>query len=553
MSETTPRRPGLTFSRLPLDSPLNNNHGGTMLLLTLALFAQTQAQPVHCGSSLFDHLRSGPRPPAVAKTDARPPVPGEMRTMWLWNMSIMPPQQYQTNVTCRGVGAHCYVMVEDSAWDAGQMDSTDVARIIERFDRSSPRDSLKGVWDHNTSVLGVPPDAIDNDSLIYLMYYDVGTFHGIAFDGFWYYFDEYYDTTSMRRWGYHSNEVECVYIDCYPNDPSSDYRVAIAAHEFTHMIVWNYDQAESSWVSEGAAELAMWLFGSPDQISGFPGRSDNDLTRFDGSWNDYIKTYLYFLFIYNQYEQRGGAAGLVHNVVASPFASIEGIDSAFAASGLPERFPDLLDHWVLTNRINDSLVLAGRYAYYGERVPNFSNARFHNSYPVNGSENLSRWAGEYINFRRGLGLELGFDGADAAAFSLYVVAVDTLGHRVRIDTVALDSLNRASVPVPGADTAYQLIYLVPVSHTPTGTMSYTYTATAAGIAEAWQQPLARLTPSFIRAGARLELPEGSRLYSADGRLLAGPGRHRAAALAAGIYTIVERARSVNRRLVVVGY
>ncbi|MBM3315968.1 hypothetical protein FJY71_09090, partial [candidate division WOR-3 bacterium] len=318
-----------------------------MLLLALTLLARQPGVPVHCATPVFGALRSpaaAPRPSAGKRPD--PPARGETRLMWLQNMNVMPPQQYQTNVTCRGVGTHCYVMVEDSAWDAGQVDSADVLRIMERFDRSSPRDTTRGVWQHNTTELGSPPDAIDNDSLIYLIYYDVGTFHGYSFDGFWQFFDEYYDTTSMRMWGYHSNEVECVYLDCYPDDPSSDYRVAIAAHEFTHMIVWSYDPAESTWVSEGCSELAMWLFGSPDAISGFPGRSDNDLTKFDGSWNDYIKTYLYFLFLYQQYGGRVGT-DLVRNIVASPRPSIEGIDSAFAATGRAERFEDVLDHWIL--------------------------------------------------------------------------------------------------------------------------------------------------------------------------------------------------------------
>lgn len=473
--------------------------------------------------------------------------------MWLWNMTVMPPQQYQTSVTCRGIGNHCYVMVEDSAWDAGQMDSADVARIIERFDHTSPRDSSRGVWDHVTTTLGRPPDAIDNDSLIYLIYYDIGTFHGTAFDGFWFFFDEYYDTTALRLWGYHSNEIECVYLDCYPNDPSSDYRVAIAAHEFTHMVVWNYDPSESTWVSEGCAELAMWLFGAPDQISGFPGRSDNDLTKFDGSWNDYIKTYLYFLFLYNQYEQRGGATGLVHNVIASPFASIGGIDSALAASGRVERFADVLDHWVLTNRINDSLVLGGNYAYYGERVPSFSNARFHSTYPVNGTENLSRWAGEYINFRRGLGLEVSFDGADAAVFHLYVIAVDTLDDRVRIDTIALDSLNRATLGVPGADTTWQVVYLVPVNHTHSGTQSYTYRATALGIEEQRPDAQAAVRPILLRAGTELRLPDGYRLFSADGRQMAVglDGRVLTTVLSSGVYSIVRTGEKICRRLVVI--
>jgi hypothetical protein len=290
----------------------------------------------------------------------------------------------------------------------------------------------------------------------------------------------------------------------------------------------------------------MWLFGSPDAISGFPGRSDNDLTKFDGSWNDYIKTYLYFLFLYQQYGGRVGTS-LVRNIVASPLPSIEGIDSGFAATGLPERFDDVLDHWALQNRINDSLVLGGRYAYYDERVPSFGNAKFHLTYPVNVNENLDRWAGEYILFRRGLNLELTFDGADAADFRAYAVAVDTLRHRVAIDTIPLDSLQRGSITIPGFDTAYQTVYLVPVSHTPAGRMAYNYTASATGVAEP-ALPVARVSPAgvtFINASAGVALRPGSKLFSSDGRQVQPPG------LRTGVYSIVEAGGTPVQRVVVI--
>jgi hypothetical protein len=180
----------------------------TTLAILLALLSQSPERAWTCAFPRF--APPSARLPALGRALPRPPSlrPGDSRTMWLQNMSVMPPVQVQASLTCRGQGSHCYVMVEDSAWNAGLVDSSDVARIIERFERSSPRDSTRGVWQHNTENLGIPPDAIDGDSLIYLVYYNIGTFMGYSFDGFWQYFDEYYDTTSVRLWGYHSNEVE---------------------------------------------------------------------------------------------------------------------------------------------------------------------------------------------------------------------------------------------------------------------------------------------------------------------------------------------------------
>jgi hypothetical protein len=507
-----------------------------MLLLVLTLVAQTA--PWYCGAPVFDTLKPAtPVALPAVKRLATPPQPGETRIMWLQNMSVMPPVQYQTNVTCRGIGNHCYVMVEDSAWNAGQMDSADVDRIIERFDHSSPRDSLRGVWDWNTTVLGRPPDAIDNDSLVYLVYQDIGSFHGYTFDGFWQYFDEYYDTTAMRLWGYHSNEVECVYLDCSPNNPAQDYRIAIAAHEFGHMIHWNYDPAESLWVNEGASELAMWLFGSPDDIHGFNSNSDNDLTTFAGEWADYIKTYLWFLYLYEQYGGRVGT-DLVHNIIASPAVSIAGINSGFSSTGLPERFEDVFDQWVLANIVNDTTFAGGRYGYFGDVVPPFANAAYYNTYPVDRTGSLQRWAGEYILFQHGRNLELGFDGADARNFRLFVMGKDTLAHAAFIDTVALDSLERGSAIVPGSDTIWQRVYLVPVNHYAAGTAAYAYTASASGIAD---QPGnsgrgSIASPTMLRAGMLLPVSGRYVLRSPDGRLARrGEDGLSVAGLPAGVY------------------
>ncbi len=519
-----------------------------MLILTILIAAQVQSAPIRCGTYVFDALRPAELVPQPALKDrACPPQVGETRLMWLQNMSVMPPQQFAAEMTCRAAGPHCYVMVHDSVWDAGIVDSADVARIVERFEYSSPRDSERGVWYHNTTVLGQPPDAIDNDSAIYLLYYNIGQFHGYQFDGFWQFFDQYYDTTAMRLFGYHSNEVECIYLDCYPANPAGDYRIAIAAHEFGHMIHWNYDPAESLWVAEGCCELAMWLFGSPDPISGFNTNPDNDLTSWNGQWADYIKTYLFFLYLYEQYGGRVGT-DLIHNIVAAPQASIEGVDSGFAATGRTERFEDVLDAWVLANIINDTAYFGGRYGYYGERVPRFG-VTAHSTYPVARNVSLQRWAGEYIRFRQGRNLELTFDGADEADFRLYLVSHDSIGRRMVLDTLALDSLQYAAATVPGFDTAYQTVYLVPVSHYPWGTTAYSYTAAASGLAEPGHDfgPSAKSgnypKTNLVRAGKALSLPGAFRLFSAAGSLVRqGEGRLTTSELAAGVYRLDHSGR-----------
>jgi len=499
-----------------------------VLLLSVLLFSQLPANYAgHCGTSLFPPSQGASLAPVKL---GRPVVDhnvGDQDTFWLFNMSVMPPQQGIRTATVRGKGNHCYVWVEDSSWTAGQMDSTDVAFIVEHFDNTSPRDSTKGVWQHNTGSFGMPPD-IDNDSLVNLMYYNIGTFHGYTFDGYWMYYDEYPDSIAYPTWGYHSNEMEVVYIDDYPSNPGTDYRVAIVAHEFEHMIHFNYDQVEELWVNEGAAELAMWLYGSPDAISEFNTAPDNDLTDWTGSWGDYIQTYLFFLYMYEQYGERVGEP-LIKTIVQNPWMNTDGIDSSLAQLGISQTYRSIFTDWVVANFMRDTVPYGGRYGYFGERVPSFSWIGNHTTYPVNANNAVNRWAAVYARFRQGVNLNLGFNGADDGLFKAQVVARDTVNRTFVLDSILLDPYQAGSIQIPGFGTTYQEVILIPTNvNTVSGRTSFNYTATLVGIAENPGLPPApaNLSVSHHRDNllvsyvARDNGTVRLRLYDASGRVTA---------------------------------
>ena len=499
-----------------------------MFLLSVLLCAQLPVDYTgHCALSLFPPAQSaGLVPPKLARPAVDHNV-GDQDTFWLFNMSVMPPQQMIRTATVRALGRHCRVWVEDSSWDAGHMDSAGVEFIKERFDRSSPRDSTRGVWQHNTGSLGLPPDT-DNDSLVNVMYYNIGSFHSYSFDGFWMFYDEYPDSVAYPTWGYHSNEMEVVYIDDYPNNPATDYRMAIVAHEFEHMIHFNYDQVEELWVNEGAAELAMWLYGSPDPISEFNTAPDNDLTEWTGSWGDYIQTYLFFLYMYEQYGERVGEP-LIKTIVQNPWMDMLGIDSSLAQLGINQTCRNIFTDWVVANYMRDTVPYGGRYGYFGERVPAFSWIGNHSTYPVNANNSLNRWAAEYARFRNGASLTLGFNGADDGLFKAQFVARDTINRTFVVDSIVLDPLQAGSVNIPGFGTTYQEVILVPTNVNPNaGQSAYNYTASVTGIEERSASPAAtrRLAVS-VRPGnlrihyiARENGQVRLRLHDASGRTAA---------------------------------
>ena len=223
-----------------------------------------------------------------------PPDPqlGDTWMWYVWDLGGM-PQANLKPATVRGLGANVYVVVDDDEWNV-TMNQADVDRIVEHFDDISVGDFPdQGIWDLNTSHFGDPPNPLDGLDRIFLFYYRFD----IAADGFFWVYDQFPD--GSQPWA--SNECDVVYMATDSSQPASDYMMAVAAHEFEHLIHYARDTNESTWVDEGLAELAMWLFGHPDTISGFNSNPDNSLLEWGGAWADYIQTYLWTLYCYEQY------------------------------------------------------------------------------------------------------------------------------------------------------------------------------------------------------------------------------------------------------------
>jgi hypothetical protein len=289
--------------------------------------------------------------------------------------------------TVRGEGTNCYVVVEDSEWNVN-INSDDVDAIIDFFDNATPSDPSHGTYDINSAAFGIPPDELDDDPKIYLVYYDFG----VSADGF-------FNSDDMTEGGT-SNECEVVYLNCATSaDPGEPYLNAVVSHEFEHMIHWKYDSNESSWVDEGCAELAMYLFGHPDTISSFNSNPDNDLTSWDGNWADYIQCYLWTLYLYEQYGEEDTIYALVHE----PANSVTGVDNTLAAQGYDEDMADVFTDWVVANYldVDDPSFFGGKYGYEGEDLPAFSCFKTWSDYPVDSTGTVQHWASDYVKYESG--------------------------------------------------------------------------------------------------------------------------------------------------------
>jgi len=493
-------------------------------LLISLVFSLNSAR---CASDLVKSLHGSIEKPRLELMNpSGPPFsPGDTFSFWALDLTSMPPEQVQIPATCRGVGEHCYVFVDDEEWNV-HMDSSDVAEIVYRFDVATLADSARGIFEMDSTYFGAPPD-FDGDPRIVIFYYDMGSFGGSVFDGYFDPLNELPDSIAFPLYGYHSNEMEMFYMSCYPGQPASHSRLSVLSHEFEHMIHWNHDQDEESWVDEGCAEYAMVLYGLPDPITGFYNNPDNDLTSWNNQWDDYIKTMLFFTYLSEHY---GGPSTLTA-VVADTLNGIAGIDNVLENLGLGATFSDVFKNWVTANFLDDDSI----YGYTTFNLPPFHLSGNHTSYPVGPvNANVNHWAADYISFSNGADtLSISFDGSDNSIFGVRVLL---LGAETTVVDIPLDSIQNGEENFAGFGVDFDRAVLIAMGLASEGGTGYRYSASATTSVE--EQAASAFSSRFVRGKSsyfvlQLERPTPieMELFDATGRKIygenlgtRGPGR-----------------------------
>jgi hypothetical protein len=399
-------------------------------------------------------------------TPAGPPPNPQINDSWnwyIWRLNGFPEADLKS-CTVRGMGDNCYVVVEDSQWNVN-IDQSQVDTIVDHFENTSigsfPND---GIWKLDTSHFGDPPDNLDQDPRIYIVYYDFD----VNADGYFWSFDQQCDDVAA----FHSNECDAVYMNCSDFDPAGSYLLAVLAHEFEHLIHYNYDPNEVAWVDEGLAELAMWLYGDPDNISSFNGNPDQQLTNFGGAWADYIKSYLFTLYFYERY---GGQAS-VEALVQEPANSITGYENVLDAFSYSEDFADVFGDWVVANYLDDPSIGDGRFGYVGETLPPFNPFATFSSYPVGpNSQLVNHWAADYARYLNGTALHMTFDGVDNDKFRVRAMLLDPVSATEVVD-MSLDAAQSGILPLPQLGVSHDEAVMVYAGIQNSGGRTYMYGA-----------------------------------------------------------------------------
>ena len=425
-----------------------------------------------------DVVLAAPEAPLSPPDD---PQVGDSWVWWLFTWYPMPPHFEEHVCTVRGMSERGYVVVKDEEWLVS-IDQDDVDAILEHWENSSPGPYPDmGIYEIDSLYFGVPPDEMDDDPRIYLMWYDFE----VSADGFFFWFDMYPDGTFPD---YHSNECEVLYLNTASSGgPSGDYMHAVIAHEFEHMIHWKYDDDESAWVDEGMAELAMWLYGHPDNISAFNTNPDNSLVIWDGEWADYIQTYLWSLYFYERY----GGLPSVYAVVHEPLNSMAGYDSVLDFFGYTEDTGDMFLDWCVANFLDDTTIADGRYGYAGEDLPPFFPAASFSTYPVSETRTVNGWAADYYRFQD-IGfeeMEISFDGNDGNTFGVRAMVLHDSDPTEVLSMTIEEAGQTGSLVITGLSSPLDQVVLAVASVSSGGGPDYQFSAgDALGISRGGSPP-----------------------------------------------------------------
>ena len=339
--------------------------------------------------------------PALRKTSAWNFQVGNTKTFSVADLT--PGSTYSTSFTCRAVGVHCYIFVEDTSWtkyvNQAAVDSVRIA-----FDSKTPANPNKGIYQTDVDNFGNPPD-VDNDPKIIILILNIRD----GFKGTGGFVAGFFSASDESA----PNKAEIYHLDCYPlNLKSSDglqTGMATTAHEFQHMIHYNYHQDQETFFNEGCSMVAEVINGyKVDDYLGYYSQTPNRyLLYWNGSdatdvLNDYGRCTSFMLYLKEQFWDTDNT--FFKKFVESKLTSINAFDNdVFPTIGTTRRFADILIDWWLANSLNDMTVDA-KWGYKYANVPAPVSTYIGNPNITSGSGSVYKQAATYISYTNGKNL-----------------------------------------------------------------------------------------------------------------------------------------------------
>jgi hypothetical protein len=297
-------------------------------------------------------LEGGPR----AFADVKPAEVGDKLVFNTFNLQTN--SQEKTTAVLKSIGKHCYVYLQEGK----TVDSKTISKIVSEFDNK--------IYPETRSMFGSEwSPGIDDDKRIFLFLLDIqdGYNPSAGQRGF---VAGYFNAGDCYTKKKHptSNEREMLYIDIYPSKPGTEKFLSTIAHEFQHMIHWNNDPKEFTWVNESLSQLAPYLcgYGHPAQVNAFLQNPDNNLV----AWSDesmianYGQVYMWAQYISTKIASTDARRReFIRKMVAQKSQGFSGLNLAIKKQQIKNNARNIFRSFNIANYLNDPRVDSGIYSY----------------------------------------------------------------------------------------------------------------------------------------------------------------------------------------------
>ena len=334
------------------------------------------------------------QPPQQAPL-ANPTLPAQVGARDnFWVLDLASSQSYQVAATLRYAGTLANFWVEDGL-DVAESALVEWARVFETR-----------VYPAVTAEFGAVPRQATRDGFPL-------TILNLCLKGAAGYFSsaDLYPSSVVPF----SNERAMFYMAAGGGEVGSETYNSTLAHELQHMIHWQADSNEESWVNEGLAELAEVLCGysKAHRIAIFAGHPDIALTQWSANGADASQHYSAAFLFAAYYAQRFGADA-VRRLVATEANGIAGYDSVLSALGTGLTFEELFADWAVANYLDGWGSAEQRWTYDKLGVAVQPQAKI-SAYPARVDATVSPFGTDYVVLEgEGEAVELLFSGEEEA-------------------------------------------------------------------------------------------------------------------------------------------
>ena len=278
------------------------------------------------------------------------PQLGDEKDYWVTNMDT--DNSFRVKATLREVGKHTYFWIENGV----SYKKNELKKLVMAFDNN--------IFSTNREFFGEEfSPGIDGDKKLYMLLAK-GLGSSIAA-----YFSSV-DSYSVMAHEY-SNEHEMIFLNADNIKLDEEFTYGVLAHEFQHMIHWNQDHNEDTWLNEGFSELASFIsgYGAGGFEYAYVSNPDMQLTYWPGGDEDtspyYGAAFLFTNYFLGRFSEKATQSLVGHpaNGMVSVDEVLREIDAKNPDSGDVLTADDVFLDWTIATYLNNPKIADGRYAY----------------------------------------------------------------------------------------------------------------------------------------------------------------------------------------------